>query len=254
VSKDTDKFERYAFDAQAVAAFYSSTTDARENFGAQYALIYHGEDTFREKQRLGRKKSSISFRRSFVEISCKKERGGVYRTIAKSGLEGLDVDGKVTAEKIESGIMTVYREKWYGDPTRPRRARILPLPPVIKGLKICGTPFRLGTEIELPKPFSFTEERREKYFEGDEPEIEPVGLSAASGKSVSAKCGELVVSADTRTIEILGVGTVTIANWTWQPPEIYRPARTAQWIQLIGLDLKNPGSGGGGGVGGNGTT
>jgi hypothetical protein len=39
----------------------------------------------------------------------------------------------------------------------------------------------------------------------------------------------------------------------WKPPDIHIPAKTAQWVQLIRLELKNPGKGGGGGVGGNGT-
>jgi hypothetical protein len=252
--RDRGKFGRYTFHAHALAAHYRFTTDSNDDFGPEYTLAFQGRTPFKHHEKTGgHSHPEISFSRSWVHISCKKERGGVYTTIAKAGLKNVSVKGKVTADEIEAGIMTVYREEWYRDPARPRRARILPLPPVIKDLKICGRPYRLGKELELPEPFRFNDARRKKYFRGDEPEIEPVEISSAPGRREPSECGEIEISADTRRLSIPNFGIVALAEWKWvEEPKCHLEAHTAQWIQLIGLELKNPGSGGGGGVGGNG--
>lgn len=252
--KQTEMFKSYVFHAKAVAAHFHYTGGGNPDFGHEYALCFHGDANFKHKAKPGRHiDEEISFSKSFVHVFCKKERGGVYTTISKSGLKDLKVKGKLTADEIECGVMSVYREEWYCDPSQPRRARILPLPPVIKNLKICGQAFRLGKELRLPEPFSFDDTRRKKYFLGEGDEIDPVGVSAASGERVASKCGDLLLSADTRRIEIPEFGIVTLADWKWLPPDIHVGAHTAQWVQLIGLDLKNPGTGGGAGAGGGGS-
>lgn len=254
MARNDAKFQRYVFHAKAVAAHFQFT-DGRPDFGAEYALAFHAGSPFKHHAKTGRRTDSeISFTHSWVHVSCKEERGGVYTTIVRSGVKNYSVQGKVTADELEAGIMTVYRKEWYSDSSRPKRARILPLPPVIKDLKICGRPYRLGKELQLPEPFGFNDARRKKYFRGDEPEIEPVGVSAAPGRSESTECGEIEISADTRRIAIPNFGIVTLADWTWVSSKIHLAAHTAQWIQLVGLDLKNPGRGGGAGVGGNGTS
>jgi hypothetical protein len=70
---------------------------------------------------------------------------------------------------------------------------------------------------------------------------------------VATSRGDIEVSADTRRITIPKFGIVDFADWMWQPPDTRTAARTAQWVQMIRLELKNPGSGGGSGTGGNGT-
>ena len=96
---------------------------------------------------------------------------------------------------------------------------------------------RLEFDPPLPEPFSYNEEQRKKYFLGGGDEIDPVGVSGDS---------------DTRRIEIPEFGIVTIADWKWIPSDIHVGAHSAQWVQLIGLELTNPGSGGGAGAGGGG--
>ena len=247
------KFQRFVFHAKAVAAHFRFT-DGRPDFGGEYALAFHGGTSFKHREKTGRRTDSeISFTHSWVHIACKEERGGVFTTIARSGVKNYSA-GKVTADELEAGIMTVYRKEWYGDPARPKRARILPLPPVIKDLRICGRPYRLGKELQLPEPFRFDDARRKKYFRGDEPEIEPVGISAVPGRREPSECGEIEISADTRRITIPNFGIVTLADWTWVPSKIHLAGHTAQWVQMVGLDQKNPGSGGGAGVEGNGSS
>ena len=73
------------------------------------------------------------------------------------------------------------------------------------------------------------------------------------GKREKLECGEVAISKDTRSIEIPGFGVVTFADWKWLPSDIHTREYTAQWVQLIGLELKNPGSGGGGGASGGGS-
>jgi hypothetical protein len=252
--KDRGKFKGYTFHAHALAAHYHFIDDRGEDFGPEYALAFEGRQPFKHREKTGgHSHPEISFSHSWVHISTKIERGGAYTTIAKSGLKDLRVKGKVTIDELEAGIMTVYREEWYRDPNRPKRPRILPLPPVIKNLKICGRPYRLGKELRLPEAFTFSDAERKKYFLGEGPEIEPVEISNAPGQREATECGEIAISADSRRIQIPDFGIVTLAEWKWLPCKIHTHAQTAQWVQLIGLDLKNPGSGGGGGLVGGGS-
>jgi hypothetical protein len=249
-----DKFKGYTFHAHALAAHYRFITDSNCDFGPEYALAFQGRQPFKHREKTGgHSHPEISFSHSWVHVFTKIDRSGVYTTIAKSGLKGLRVKDKLTIDELEAGIMTVYREEWYRDPSRPKRARILPLPPVLKNVKICGRPYRLDKELRLPEAFSLSDAQRKKYFLGEGPEIEPVEISAAPGQREKTDCGEIAISADTRRIEIPDFGIVTFAEWKWLPAERHTHAHTAQWVQLVGLDLKNPGSGGGGGVGGNGS-
>jgi hypothetical protein len=244
---------KYIFHAAAVAAHYQFTKAGYQDFGHEYSSFYLGDAPHAHTTRTGgRKGPEMSFADSFVSVECKEENG-VYLTVAKSGLEKFNVKDIVTADWLECGIETVYREEWRGDPKRPRHARILPRQPVIRNLKVCGVPYELGEQLELPKPFLLDPSSREAYFRGDGPEMEPQGISAAPGRRMRTSCGEIRISADTRRIAIPKFGIVYFADWIWKPPDIHIPAKTAQWVQLIRLELRNPGKGGGGGVGGNGT-
>jgi hypothetical protein len=250
--RNSSEFEKYVFHATAVASHFRFA-DGEDHFGHQYALVFRGATPFHHREQTGRHTHpEISFTHSWVHVSCQEARG-VYTTIARSGLKNFSVKDKLTASKLEAGIMTVYRKEWYKDPARPKRALILPLPPVVEDLKVCGRPYRLGKELQLPEAFLFSNARRKKYFLGDEPEIEPARVSNSRGQTVSTKYGDMEISDDTRRIGIPNFGIVTLADWMWQPPEIHTSPRSAQWVQLVGLDLKNPGSGGGASVGGNGS-
>jgi hypothetical protein len=245
------KMERYVFHAEAVAAYFRFT-DGNEDFGHKHSAILRGEAADERRLETGaRSGPEISFSRSFVHVSCEKQPGGVFTTLARSGLEGFSAKDVVTADVLQCGFMSVYREEWYNDPSRPKRARMLPLPPVIENLRIYGEPY---TELQLPEAFRYNESFREKYFEGRGEEIEPVPISCEPGPTKPSKYGPIEISGDTRRITIPGFGIVCIADWTWLPADIYTAPRTAQWVQLIGLDLKNPGTGGGSGAGGNGSS
>ena len=248
-NKNTIKFKNYTFHAKALAAHFHFTNGSGEDFGPEFALAFHGRTPFKHKEKTGEHHHpEISFTRSWVHVIARQERGGVYTTVAKAGLTNLNVKGKVTADEIEAGMMAVYREEWYGASAPTKRPRILPLTPVIKNLKVCGQPYRLGKELQLPEPFEFSDARRKEYFEGEGREIEPVEVSDAPGKREKLDCGEVAISADTRRIEIPNFGIVTFADWKWLPRENHRHEHAAQRIQLIGLELNNPGSGGGGGL------
>ena len=246
------RMEKYIFSAKAVAAHFNFT-NGHPDFGDQYTLTYHSDAPGEVRRDTGgRSGPEISFTNSSVHISCAKS-DGVYTTIVRSALQGFNVHDVLTADSIECGLMTVYREEWYGDPARPKRARAIPLPAVIQNLQIHGVPFRLGQELRLPEHFIYDDARRTKYLNGEGPEIEPVGVSAAPGLRVATSRGDIEVSADTRRTTIPKFGIVDFADWMWQPPDTRTPARTAQWVQMVRLELKNPGSGGGSGVSGNGS-
>ena len=247
-------FHSYTFHAKALAAHFHFTTDSDDDFGPEFALAFHGRGPVKHKEKGdGRLRGEYQFKRSWVHVSTRELRGGVYVTVAKSGLRGLNIKGKVTADEIEAGIMAVYRKEWFADPRRPRRPRILPLPPVFDDLRICGKPYRLDKELRLPEAFRFSEARRKEYFAGEGPEIEPVAISDVPVRREPCDGVEMEISSDTRRIEIPKFGIVTFADWTWVPPNIHIAPHTVQRVQLIGLDLKNPGSGGGGGASGGGT-
>ncbi|HLN01788.1 MAG TPA: hypothetical protein VK335_21040 [Bryobacteraceae bacterium] len=248
-TKSATKFHSYTFHAKAFAAHFQFTRDKDDDFGPEFALSFHGRTPFRGKEKTrGHQHEEFSFTRSWAHVVTRKGRGGVYTTVARAGLRNLNVKGKVTADEIEAGIMAVYREEWFGEKARRRSPRILPLPPVFKNLKICGEPYRLGKELMLPEAFEFSDVRRKEYFEGEGKEIEPIEVSAAVGKREKLPCGEVAISKDTRRIEVPDFGIVTFADWKWLPRDIHTHEHTAQLVQLIGLELKNPGSGGGGGV------
>ena len=246
------RMEKYVYSARAVAAHFRFT-NGHPDFGDEYTLTYHSEAPGEVQKETGsRSGPEISFTNSSVHISCAKG-DGVYTTVVRSTLQNLNVNDVLTVDSIECGLVTVYREEWYGDPARPRRARVIPLPAVIQNLQIHGMPFRPGEELRLPEHFSYDDARRARYLHGEGPEIEPVGVSAAPGRRLATSRGDIEVSADTRRITIPKFGIVDFADWMWQPPDTRTPARTAQWVQMIRLELKNPGSGGGSGTGGNGT-
>ncbi len=250
--KNAYKFSTYTFHAKAVAAHFRFIDAECDDFGPEFALAFHGRSPFRHKERTGEHKHpEIRFKRSWLHITA-TERRGVHTVVAKAGLKDLDVKGKVTADEIEAGIMAVYHEEWFGDSDRRKAPRILPLRPVIKNLKICGDAYRLGKELVLPDAFDFSDDRRTKYFAGEGPEIEPVGIYDAPGERKKSDCGEIAISRDTRRIDIPNFGIVTLADWKWLPCDIHTHERTVQWVELIGLDLKNPGTGGGSGAGGGG--
>jgi len=243
---------KYTFHAAAVAAHFR-VTNGHQDFGHEYSSIYLGDSPHGHDSRTGgRKGPEITFTDSFVSIECKEEKGA-FVTVAKSGLENFNVKDVVTADSLECGIETVYREEWRGNPKKPKRARILPRRPVIRNLKICGEPYDLEEQLKPPAPFLFDASQREEYFQGDSAEIEPEGISAAPGRRMRTSCGEIRISADTRRIAIPKFGIVYFADWMWQPYDVHIPEKTSQWVQLIRLELKNPGKGGAGGVGGNGT-
>lgn len=247
--KNATQLQSYTFQTRALAAHFRFTNGSGEDFGPEYALAFHGRAPFKHKEKTGdHRHPEISFTHSWVHIAAKQERAGVYTAVAKTGLKNLNVKGKLMADEIEAGMMAVYREEWYGGPASRKHPRILPLPPVIKNLRICGQPYQLGKQLLLPEPFELSDEQRKQYFLGQGPEIEPLAISEAPGKRLSSACGEIEVSADTRRIRIPDFGIVTFAEWKWLPPNAHRAAHTVQWMQLVSLELSNPGSGGGGGL------
>ncbi len=252
-NKQAYKFRGYTFHAKSLAAHFRFSNDCDDDFGPEFALGFHGRSPFKHKDRPGgHEHPEISFKHSWVHIVTRQERG-VYTTVVKAGLKDLNVKGKLLAKEIEAGIMTVYREEWYADRARPRRARILPLRPAVEGLKICGEPYRLGKELILPEPLEYSDARRKAYFAGEGDEINPIDVSDTPGKREKLPCGEVAISKDTRRIEIPDFGIVNFAQWNWLPRDLHRHEQTAQRFQLIGLELRNPGSGGGGGVIGGGS-
>jgi len=244
--------DKYVYSAKAIAAHFNFT-NGHPDFGSEYTLTYHSEapgEVGRETG--GRSGPEISFTNSSVHISCAKG-DGAYTTIVRSTLQNLNVNDVLTADSIECGLITVYREEWYGDPARPKRARAIPLPAVVQNLQILGVPFRLGQELQLPDHFSYDDTRRANYLNGDGPEVDAVGVSPVPGRSVATARGDIEISADTRRIVIPKFGIVDFADWMWQAPDSRTPARTTQSVQMIRLELRNPGKGGGSHVSGNGS-
>jgi hypothetical protein len=244
---------KYTFHAKAVAAHFRFT-DGNRDFGDEFTVLLRSEAPHEHHQDTGaRTGPEVTFTHSFVHVSFQKEPGGVFTTVARAGVRNLNVRNRVTADALECGVMTVYREAWYGDPARPRRARILPLPPVIENLTVSGMPYRVGQELQLPDAFAFDDARRARYFRGEEPEIEPQAISSAPGRPLKTDRGEIDISADTRRITIPNFGIVDFADWMWLPADTDIAERTAQWVQLIRYELGNPGNGSIAGVGGNGS-
>ena len=188
---------KYTFHAAAVAAHFRFT-NGHQDFGHEYSSIYLGDSPHGHDSRTGgRKGPEITFTDSFVSIECKEEKGA-FVTVAKSGLENFNVKDVVTADSLECGIETVYREEWRGNPKKPKRARILPRRPVIRNLKICGEPYDLEEQLKPPAPFLFDASQREEYFQGDGAEIEPEGKSRcgsgrASDSSISPSPNSLLI-------------------------------------------------------------
>lgn len=248
-TKKAKQMEGYVFRAQAVAAHFRFT-NGHAPFGDEFTLTVSTPEPGRHEKHTGaRSGPEISFTDSSVSIVCEKA-SGVYTTTVRSSLTGFNVNDILTADLLEAGLVTVYREEWYQDPSKPKHARVLPLLPVIKNLKIHGAPIRPGQDVQLPQPFAFNDAKRQKYFQGEGAEILPPGQRIPTAK------GEIQISVDAHRISVPNFGIVYIADWTsWQPPkDKYRQAEQAHWVQLIRLHLSNPGSGGSLGLGGDGTS
>ena len=245
--------EKYVYRAKASAAHFQFT-NGPPDFGDEYTLTYYSESPGEVQRNTGaRTGPEIKFSDSSVSISCTKEPG-VYTTEVWSVLKNFNVNDVLTADAIESGLMTIYREEWYSDPSKPKRARAVPLPLVITNLQIFGVPFRLGHELQLPDPFNYDPDQRTNYLNGKGPEIEPIGISQIPGGRIPSPHGDIKMSDDTRRIDVPDFGIVYIADWSWQPQDANTPAKSAHWVEAVRLDLHNPGTGGGGGTGGNGTS
>ena len=109
------RMDKYVYSAKAIAAHFNFT-NGHPDFGSEYTLTYHSEapgEVGRETG--GRGGPEISFTNSSVHISCAKG-DGAYTTIVRSTLQNLNVNDVLTADSIECGLITVYREEWYGDP------------------------------------------------------------------------------------------------------------------------------------------
>jgi len=236
---------RYTFDAAATAAHYEYN-NGKGNFGPEYTVIYRGSAPFHYEETLEGQKGEVCFSSAYVFIDCRKV-DGAYITVVKSAVNDFTVKDIVKAKRLECGIETVYREEWYGDPQKPRHARILPIEPVLEKLEVFGELHNL----KLPDPFFIKAGKREEYFQGLGDVKEPEGIAAAAEEIPTD--GDIQYSDDKRRIAVPNSAIVYFADWKWQPTCIHAPAKTAQWIQLLSLNLKNPGRGGGGGVGGNGT-
>jgi hypothetical protein len=242
---------KYTYRARAVAANFVFTSGHHPNFGDAFTLELHSDTPGECSRDTGaRTGPDISFTHSSVHISFKKEAGGVYTTIAKASLRNLNVKDILTVDLLESSVKTVYREEW-SKPEETTYARVLPLLPVIQNLKIYGVPFRLDHELKLPEHFSYDEARRAKYFSGEGAEILPVRIANGSGRRISTAQGEIELSADTRRITVPKFGIVYIADW--KPWDVTDAQTGAHWVQALGLNLTNPGTGGGSGAGGNGS-
>lgn len=224
------KLEKYIFHAETFAAHFQFI-DGCGDFGHEYSLLFHSDQPHEHRTPTGRREGEFAFADSFVRLDC-REIDGAYVTAAKSSLTGVSLkEDRLTADYLEWGIETVYRREWYDDPDKPQTARILPLDPVIRNLRIDG-------ELYEPdvRPFQFEKSLREKYFSGEGETIEPLG------------CAD-----EKRSIRIPDFGIVYFLDWIWLPPNIHTRAKTTQKVQLLRFDLKNPGTGGGPGSVGNGT-
>ncbi|MBZ5592035.1 MAG: hypothetical protein LAP39_07350 [Acidobacteriia bacterium] len=237
---------KFIFDAAATAAHFDYVNGIG-SFGREYSVVYRGSDPFHYEATLDGQEGEVSFSSASLFIDCSK-KDGAFVTVVKSGVSNFKVKDVMSADRIQCGIETVYREEWLGDPQKPNHARILPIEPVIDNLKVFGELH----DFELPEPFLIKNRQREDYFQGKGETREPEGIAAAAAQILPAD-GKTQISADRRGINNPKFGIVYFADWKWQEPCIHTPAKTAQWIQLVSLDVKNPGRGGGGGVGGNGT-
>lgn len=241
----------YTYRAKVIAANFVFSTGVQPDFGDEFTLeVNTNTPGLYRKPTGGQTGSYVSFADSWVEVSCEEKPGGVHTTIATAALSNFNVKGILTADLLKCRVMTVYHDAW-GDPKKSTYARALPLLPEIQNLKIYGVPFRLGQELQLPEPFNYDDAGRSAYFNGQGPEIQPAGISQVPGRRIPTAQGDIELSDDTRRITVPNFGIVNIADWQpWKPD-----SRTSgHWVQLIGLNLSNPTTGGGSGAGGNGSS
>lgn len=239
--------EKYMFSAKATAAHFKFL-DSKPAFGDEFTISLYGDkpDT-KSATYPGLSRGGISFGPCTVKIEAKDNGNGEYTTVVTTSIQNFNVKGFVTADLLEGGLVTHYRREWYDGP-KQKTARITPLPAKFENLKVGGVDY--SPILQLPEHFHHDDGRRQLYLNDVASNNNPVAIAPDPSypRRIQGQNCEVEVSADTRRIRIANFGIVYFADWKWQDT-----GKSAQHLTLVGLDLRNPGGGGGGTVDGNGS-
>ena len=163
-----------------------------------------------------------------------EDNEGYFRTEVTATLKKLNVEGGVlTAERIELGMVTLYRRHWF-DNGKPhaKRVRVMPYGCSIVDLRVKGAPY----PDFLPAPFHYSKDRAEAYLRGDDPDPE-----------VDAEIRQAITGSPSRFLYVKNFGRIFFGEWTLLPGEDWHPIHQ---ISMIRMALGSPQTGGGtGGTG-----
>ena len=239
--------EKYLFNAKATAAHFTFL-DSKPPFGDEFTISLYSETPDRKSATFpGLSRGGISFGPCTVTIDASDDGNGVYTTTVTTSVQNLNVKGFVTVDLLEGGLVTQYRREWY-DTRREKVARVAPLPVKFQNLKVCGEDY--SPILQLPEHFQYDATQRQRLLDDPSTPNDPQEIAQAPTfpRRVPAQNCEFEVSGDTRRIRIANFGIVSFADWKWTDT-----GKSAHRLTLIGLDLRNPGGGGGGTVDGNGS-
>jgi len=163
-----------------------------------------------------------------------EDNEGYFRTEVTATLKKLNVEGGVlTAERIELGMVTLYRRHWF-DNGKPhaKRVRVMPYGCSIVDLRVKGAPY----PDFLPAPFHYSKDRADAYLRGDDPDPE-----------VDAEIRQAIIGSPSRFLYVKNFGRIFFGEWTLLPGEDWHPIHQ---ISMIRMALGSPQTGGGtGGTG-----
>jgi hypothetical protein len=162
---------------------------------------------------------------------------GFFRTEIRATVDNLRVDGKsvLSVDRINFGMVTVYRRDWYDRPgPHARRTRVLPMDCSLVNLTLNGAPLALP----LPAPFNYSADQREAYLAADNPD-----------PAVDAEVRQAIVDSPTRSIYIPNFGRIYFGEWTLLPNPTWHPIHQ---MAMLRFAFSSPPSGSGTGGGGQG--
>jgi hypothetical protein len=162
----------------------------------------------------------LSYERCDTSVAAMPEKDGYFRTEVRSTMLNLQVMGDVSlsAARIVTGMVSVYRRQWYGQPgPQAYRARVLPLDCLFENVKMNGIPIA----PPMPAPFTYSPLKRETYLSSDNPD-----------PAIDAEVRATIGNNASRCYYIPNFGRIFFCEWTVVPGDTWHLVHQISMVRL----------------------
>ena len=147
-------------------------------------------------------KGILSYGACYSEVkTIKEDTRGFFRTEVRSTVENLKVEGDypLSADRITTGLVTVYRRQWYEERNPPvSQTRVLPIDCTLGSLSVNGRP----ANTWLPAPFHYDQSKREDYLHAEQPD-----------PAIEAEVQQAMAGSASRSVKVPNFGTIYFGEW-----------------------------------------